>query len=156
MNRLIPIYGSKVMIILIKVRGILMLRKWTLSPFSNVILWTYNRPIISPEWFPGFILNPDRLSVLYNMSRLKRNNISRYILIVQHRYIMRKFKNYVSWQTWYLSDDSKTILSQHNSLNGVGFVNLPGYLEVEDALGAARKSITINIFHFVRFRPNLR
>ena len=50
----------------------------------------------------------------------------------------------------------KQSFSQHNNKNGVGFVNLPGYLEVEDALGSARKSMTINTFHFVRFRPNLR
>ena len=69
---------------------------------------------------------------------------------------MRNFNNYLSWQASYLCNDSKTILSQHNSKNGVGFVNFPGYLEVEDALGSAQKSITINTFHFVRSRSNLR
>ena len=47
--------------------------------------------------------------------------------------------------------------SFHNTtVNGVGFVNLPGYLEVEDALGSARKSIIINTIRFVRSRSNLR
>ncbi|KAL8135275.1 hypothetical protein AgCh_010075 [Apium graveolens] len=33
----------------------------------------------------------------------------------------------------------------------VGFENLPGYLEVKDALGSARKSININKIRFVRY-----